>query len=578
MSYTYKRFFADAAQIPGGIALGYPVPGRQSASADQIAGKAFFAGDADWNTIQATSYDFIVIGTGPTGVAFIEQTLRNQPEANILVLERGGYWLPAHYQMLPMAFQAATGSPPTTYPWTRSTRMATTGMQLFQAGYMPIVGGRSTYWSAWCPAPTPGQMRDWPRALIDVTLAPGFWERARAFLHVTSMDQINDGVYGKLQAQLDSNIRENFKRCVPTALSACPAPIAVGNPDWQGVKFYKYATVGTLFGLQQRQLAQAAQGKGHPLTIVDRCLVERLLHDGHGTVTAIATNHGPLSVGRASIILAMGTIPPATLLMNSFGDALPNAGKRYTGHFMSHVTARVQRTAFHGLSPLEIGAVYLDGVDQQGLQYHVQASAFASTRPEQDAQTIAHEAPDAAAVVSPAQLRGSEDYVVLVCATLGEVSERNAENWIRRNDQGDPTTNITLQLQTGAADEKLWDVLDEATYQTITALVSARVDAPPEIEYWIDEGNGGGSWRRARPSREQIRLNIIVHEASPLWMGADPATSVVGLDYRPHGVRNVYVTGGALFPTCGSWNPTLTMCGLAQDLADRLTRQPRQGA
>ncbi|RYZ14937.1 MAG: GMC family oxidoreductase, partial [Myxococcaceae bacterium] len=72
------------------------------------------------------------------------------------------------------------------------------------------------------------------------------------------------------------------------------------------------------------------------------------------------------------------------------------------------------------------------------------------------------------------------------------------------------------------------------------------------------------------PSQKHIRLNIIVHEASPLWMGADPATSVVGLDYRPHGVRNVYVTGGALFPTSGSWNPTLTMCGLAQDLADRL--------
>ena len=30
------------------------------------------------------------------------------------------------------------------------------------------------------------------------------------------------------------------------------------------------------------------------------------------------------------------------------------------------------------------------------------------------------------------------------------------------------------------------------------------------------------------------------------------------------------MTGGALFPAAGSWNPTLTMCGFAQDLAGKL--------
>ena len=39
----------------------------------------------------------------------IEQALKHNPHARILVLERGGFVLPVHYQMLPMAFQAATG-------------------------------------------------------------------------------------------------------------------------------------------------------------------------------------------------------------------------------------------------------------------------------------------------------------------------------------------------------------------------------------------------------------------------------------------------------------------------------------
>jgi choline dehydrogenase-like flavoprotein len=569
MSTNYKRFYTKSGAMPAGINEGYPVPGPQTADADRIAQSAFFT--TDWAQVQATPYDFIVIGTGPTAVAFVDRALARNPQARIVMLERGGYWLPVHYQMLPMPFQA-TSAPCTTYPWTRSTAMATTGSKFFQAGYIPVLGGRSTYWSAWCPAPEPDLMRDWPQALVDVTRQPGFWEGARAFLHVTTADRIDDSVYGSLQRQLDTNLRENFRRFVPSAEGAFPAPMAVGHSEWQGVKFYKYSTVGTLLGLQQRQQALADQGHGQELTLVDQCIVKRLLHDGQGTVTALDTSRGPLSVGNARIVLAMGTIPPATLLMNSFGDQLPNIGKRYTGHFMSHVIARVKRSAFKDLAALELGALYLHGKDEQGLQYHVQASAFASSDPARDAATIAYQAPDAAAVASLAQLAGSEDYVVFVCATLGEVGENNPDNWIRPNGTLDPTTNITVQLQAGPREQHLWDVLDEATYQTIAALASRGTGATPEIEYWIESGTPEqGFWQAHRPGKQQIRLPIIVHEASSLWIGEDPATSVVGLDYRPHGVRNVYVTGGGLFPTSGSWNPTLTMCGLAQDLAEKLS-------
>ncbi|USX23994.1 GMC oxidoreductase [Oxalobacteraceae bacterium OTU3CINTB1] len=569
MSHNYKRFLAGPHAGSGGNKQGYPVPGAQTADADRVAGAAFFTGHGDWDAVANANYDFIVIGTGPTAVAFVEQSLKHNRHARILMLERGGFWLPTHYQMLPAAFQATT-SAQTTYPWSRTTDMATTGMKFFQAGYIPVLGGRSTYWSAWCPAPDPGLMRDWPQALIDVTLQPGFWERAKTFLHVQSMSDMRDGVYGELQRQLDDNLRENYQRHVPTAQHAYPAPIAVGNPDWKGVKFYKYSTVGTLLDLQQHQQGLAQHGHGAPLSIVDRCPVNRLLHDHQGGVTAIDTGRGVVTVGAARIILAMGTIPPATLLMNSFGDLLPNAGRRYTGHFMSHVTARVSRSAFKDLSALEIAALYLDGKDAAGFQYHVQASAFAVADPAADAGTIAHEAPDAAAIASPQQLAGSEGYVVFVCATLGEVNEKNSRNWIRRNSGADPTTNISVQLETGPEELALWDVLDEATYQTIGAMVN-RGGTAPSVEYWTDADEGdGGAWGPARPPRGKIRLNVIVHEASALWMGEDPASSVVGLDYRPHGVRNVYVTGGAIFPTSGSWNPTLTMCGLAQDLADKL--------
>ena len=568
MTANYCNFYQGFKPLPEGESQGYPTPGPQAASADQIATHAFFASQCDWHNIINQAFDYIVIGTGPTGVAFIEQIYKQNPKAKILVLERGGFWLPVHYQMLPIAFNQTTGSPPTTYPWSRTRKMVTSSTSFFQAGYIPVVGGRSTYWSAWSPSPTPDLMRDWPQELIDITLEPDFWPRAKEFLHVTSMDKINNGVYGNMQQQLDRNIAENFSQFVPSAENAFPAPISVANPEWKTVKFYKYSTVGTLLNIQQAQQQLAAHNKGEPLTIVDQCIVEELVHDDEGTVISIATSRGSVSVGNAKVILAMGAIPPATLLMNSFGQQLPNAGQRYTGHFMSHVTARVKRSAFENLSDLEIGAVYLDGKDDNGLQYHVQASVFAEQNPIQDAVTTARECPDAAAAPSMQQMIGSEDYVVMVCATLGEISEKNPDNWIKLNKGSDPTTNISLQLLLGDSDLKLWDTLDKATYQTIAALVTNG--ETPEIEYWIDNPDGTGYWTTDQPPQEQIRLNIIVHEASQLWIGEDPANSVVGLDYRPHGVHNVYLTGASIFPTSGSWNPTLTMCGFAQDLATKL--------
>ena len=451
--------------------------------------------------------------------------------------------------------------------------MATKGHQFFQAGYMPIVGGRSSYWSAWCPAPDRELMRDWPDELIKVTEQPGFWDDAKKFLRVKSMNKVQNGVYGNLQSQLDANAQANFKHCVPSAQNAYPAPIAVDDPEWKSVKFFKYSTTGTLFNLYEQRKAMSAHEEGPPLTMVDHCTLTKMLHDDQGSVIALQTSRGDIGVGNAKVILAMGAFSPATLLMNSFGDLLPNAGKRYTGHFMSHVTARVKRSAFKELNSLEIAAQYLDGTSENGLQYHVQTSAFATCDYVADSGTISREAPDAAAIATAEQFEESKDHVVFVCATLGEVDEDNPNNWIRLNQTEDQTSNISLQLTLGERDRELWDTLDKATYENLQAITNHGDGSEVELEYWVEGADGKGAWHTERPPQEQIRLNIIVHEASQLWIGKNPEDSVVGLDYRPHGVSNVYVTGGALFPTSGSWNPTLTMCGLAQDLARKLTSE-----
>ena len=53
-------------------------------------------------------------------------------------------------------------------------------------------------------------------------------------------------------------------------------------------------------------------------------------------------------------------------------------------------------------------------------------------------------------------------------------------------------------------------------------------------------------------------------------MGDDPATSVVDRDCRVHGVDNVWIAGGSVFPTSGCANPTFTLVALAIRLAEHL--------
>ena len=78
-----------------------------------------------------------------------------------------------------------------------------------------------------------------------------------------------------------------------------------------------------------------------------------------------------------------------------------------------------------------------------------------------------------------------------------------------------------------------------------------------------------GTWSSERPGIPERRVPGLVHEGSALAIG-ETDEFAVGLDYRLRGTENVYVTGGCLWPTGGSWNPTMTMAALAQDLADRL--------
>jgi choline dehydrogenase-like flavoprotein len=80
-------------------------------------------------------------------------------------------------------------------------------------------------------------------------------------------------------------------------------------------------------------------------------------------------------------------------------------------------------------------------------------------------------------------------------------------------------------------------------------------------------------YERLKNTPDWPLIGIHSHFMGTTRMGDDPATSVTNRDCRIHGSDNVFITGPALFPTCGYANPVYTIAALSLRLADHLKTQ-----
>ena len=60
------------------------------------------------------------------------------------------------------------------------------------------------------------------------------------------------------------------------------------------------------------------------------------------------------------------------------------------------------------------------------------------------------------------------------------------------------------------------------------------------------------------------------HQNGTLRFGTDPATSVLDLDCKAHDVQNLYVVDASFFPSCGAFNPALTIAANALRVGDHI--------
>ncbi|PTD07362.1 hypothetical protein FCULG_00006089 [Fusarium culmorum] len=407
----------DERQPQPANTYGYTVPSVQAPTPTSVMALDYFASDQTWGNILAHGdFDYIVVGSGFTALAFIQKALELNKNAKILCLERGGFWLPSHFQNLPIPFKMVLGGPSETFPWTLSHLM-----------------------------------RDFPETMIETANQDKFWKDAKSLLNVTSADEIKDGVFGTLQTAIDDILKKRVSK-IPTADYAESALLAVGRQSpTSRLRFNKFSVSGPLLAVLERQRQLAKKDEEAPLEIMVDCVTKNMTKgDDDNFVRVLETSKGTLS---------------------------------WT-----------------------------------------------------------------------------------VCSALGEFSEKNTDSHVKLNKGTDPTCNVNLQYTLSKDDYACWDVMDTATYDTIIQMAGGH-EHESDIDWWDEESH---AWIKTKPAVDTIRIPGIVHESSTCFMGPKASGGSVDELYRPHGIENVHVAGAALFPTAGSWNPTMTMCGCAQDLAQKL--------
>ena len=80
------------------------------------------------------------------------------------------------------------------------------------------------------------------------------------------------------------------------------------------------------------------------------------------------------------------------------------------------------------------------------------------------------------------------------------------------------------------------------------------------------------------PPKDEISMfGKNIHECGTARMGSDPRKSVVDANCKVHDAPNVFVTDGAVFPTQGCYEPTLTIMAISARAGEHIAKAFRQG-
>ncbi|MBD0365467.1 MAG: GMC family oxidoreductase [Flavisolibacter sp.] len=284
------------------------------------------------------------------------------------------------------------------------------------------------------------------------------------------------------------------------------------------------------------------------VTLLTHAYVERLDTDATGkTVNKVHVNlKGERVVFKGDIIIvAGGAVNSAALMLRSHNEQHPNGLANGSGQVGRNLMLH------HNGCLVAFTKKKNDCVFQKSLGiadfYH---SADDSEFPLGEIQLMGRNDPDTILWLAEKQFPGK---------SYEELAEMSIDFWLTAEDLPSPDNHITLrsdgsiQVYYTRNNYTAYKKLKEKLKQIFVKL--GELDADYKDVYW----NG-----------YDLDVSGMSHQNGTMKFGSDPKTSVLDLNCKAHDLENVYVVDASFFPSCGAFNPALTIAANALRVGDHI--------
>lgn len=140
-----------------------------------------------------------------------------------------------------------------------------------------------------------------------------------------------------------------------------------------------------------------------------------------------------------------------------------------------------------------------------------------------------------------------------------ELKEMTIDFWLTAEDLPDPDNRVTLRK-----DGSIRVAYKRTNYPAYERLK----DKLKQLFEKLGETDPG--YKDTQWNGYDLDISGMSHQNGTLRFGTDPATSVLDVNCKAHDLDNLYVADASFFPSCGAFNPALTIAANALRIGDHL--------
>lgn len=286
--------------------------------------------------------------------------------------------------------------------------------------------------------------------------------------------------------------------------------------------------------------------KNKNTTLLTGARVEKLVTNESGTrvTEAVVTINGEKMIFRAdTFFVACGAVNSAALFLRSANekhpDGLANSSGQVGRNLMLHHNGCL--VAFTGKKNESVFQKSLGLADF----YH---GAADSPYPLGEIQLMGRNDPDTICWMGETLFPGK---------TYAELKEMSIDFWLTAEDLPSPDNRVSLR-----SDGSIRVSYTRTNYTAFEKLKEKLKDIFHQL------GKTDPAYRDIKWGGYDLDVSGMSHQNGTLRFGTDPATSVLDIHCKTHDLENVYVVDASFFPSCGAFNPALTIAANALRVGD----------